>query len=564
MDSATRSVLDVARGLLGELDLEAVLGRILHSARELTRARYAALGVLDESRTHLGRFLTLGIDEHARRAIGPLPTGHGVLGELIRRPEPLRVADVGAHPRSYGFPAAHPEMQAFLGVPIIVDGLPFGNLYLTEKEGGGEFTERDEEAAVVLAEFAGVAIGYARRHTGAEERRVALEDNVNALEATIEIARALGGRTDLGVILELVAKRGRALVSARALVIELRRDGELEIAAVAGELPAGLVGKRLELEDAVAGAALRSGRTQRLSDRLNRSRYEQHGLGRLGVPAEEALVVPLVFRDAAYGVLVAIDRLEAGPGFTIGDQRVLEAFAASAATAVATARSAAEEHRRQRVAAAEAERSRWARELHDETLQGLASVRVLLAGARRSGTADAMAGAIDQAVAQLQSDINDLRALITDLRPAALDEIGLQAALEALADRVHRTGLEVELDTALADEGGEAPRRLAPDLETAIYRIVQEALTNAARHGRAAHASVTLVDGGTTVEVTIRDDGAGFDPAAGTGGFGLLGMHERVQLLDGTLAVESAPGQGATVRASFPARRARASAEAAA
>ena len=244
--------------MLEHLDLEVVLERVLQSARDLTGARYAALGVLDDARTGLARFLVLGVDEPTKRLIGRCPTGRGVLGELIRNPRPLRIDDVGSHPYSYGFPAGHPPMRSFLGVPILVGGQPYGNLYLTEKVGEHEFSEDDEQAAILFADFAGVAIDHARRFAGSEAVRGDLERTVGALDATIQIARALGGQTDLNTILELVAKRGRALVSARALVIELVRGDELELAAGAGELPAGLLGRRVRLEHTVASAALRS------------------------------------------------------------------------------------------------------------------------------------------------------------------------------------------------------------------------------------------------------------------------------------------------------------------
>ncbi|HEY6526503.1 MAG TPA: GAF domain-containing protein, partial [Solirubrobacteraceae bacterium] len=221
MDHATREVLKVARTVLERLDLEQVLERVLEAACELTGARYAALGVLDESRDGLTRFVTRGIDEQLRHTLGAPPTGRGVLGELIRNPRPLRLADVGSHPHSYGFPVGHPPMRSFLGVPVMVEGEPSGNLYLTEKQSGREFTEDDEEAAVLLADFAGLAIDHARRFTCSEVLRVALQHTVDALAATIQIARAIGGETDLDAILSLVAKRGRALVSARVLVIEL-------------------------------------------------------------------------------------------------------------------------------------------------------------------------------------------------------------------------------------------------------------------------------------------------------------------------------------------------------
>jgi GAF domain-containing protein len=146
MDEQARALLEVAGSVLGELEVDVVVDRVLQSARDLTGARYAALGVLDASRTELDRFITVGIDEHARAVIGALPRGRGVLGELIRNPVPLRLSEVGEHPRSYGFPLGHPPMRSFLGVPLRVGGMPFGSLYLTEKADGGQFSDEDEES----------------------------------------------------------------------------------------------------------------------------------------------------------------------------------------------------------------------------------------------------------------------------------------------------------------------------------------------------------------------------------------------------------------------------------
>ena len=545
-------MLDVARSVLAELDLEVVLERVLASARELTGARYAALGVLGASGSDLDRFLTLGMDDATRDGIGELPKGRGVLGELIRDAVPLRLAHVGRHPRSYGFPAAHPPMDSFLGVPIVVDGRPYGNLYLTEKEDAAEFTQADEDAVVLLAEFAGVAIDHAGRYTGAEKRRDELERTVAALDATTQIARALGGETDLDVVLELVAKRGRALVSARTLLIELEQGESLVVAAGAGELPDGLLGERVPVRETVASAALRTRRTQNLDDELNRSRFEQFGVGRLGVSAQSGLIVPLVFQARTYGVIVALDRLEDGPGFSTDDQRLLEAFAASAATAVATAQSVAIERRSQRLTAAEDERRRWARELHDETLQSLAAVQMMLSAGRRSDRPEALDEAVDDAVELLRQEVANLRALITDLRPAALDDYGITGAIEALVARVARQGIEVDLHTDLEYEPGQRPTRYPPDLEAAVYRIVQESLTNAVKHGRAGHARLEIRDDGTEIRISLEDDGDGFDPASSTDGFGLLGMRERVELFGGVLELESGPGRGTTVRAVIP------------
>jgi signal transduction histidine kinase len=550
VDRATQGILDVARSVLADLDLDVVLERVLEAARELTEARYAAVGVLNESRTELARFLTAGIDPHAKEAIGSLPRGRGVLGALIEQPVPLRLADVDMHPRSYGFPHGHPPMGSFLGVPILLDGKPYGNLYLTEKAGGAEFTPADEEAVVTLAEFAAVAIGHAALYTGTREDRDRLARTVAALEATTQIARALGGETDPDVVLQLVAKRGRALVSARVLMIELTRGQELEMAAAAGEVPPTLIGSRVPLADTVAAQCMRTGRPQMLEDELNRARFDEHGLGHLGVGAEAGIVVPLSFRGQGLGVLLALDRLEDGPGFTAEDMMLLESFASSAATAVATAQSVTNERQRQRLAAAEGERQRWARELHDDTLQSLSALRIGLASARRSGQAETVERAVGAAVEQLEEAIANLRALITDLRPAALDELGIKAAIEALAERAARHGIDVDVSIELDDD--DDSERLSGELETSVYRVVQEALTNATKHGHAKRAVIEVIQHDGRIELLVRDDGRGFDPQQGTAGFGLMGMRERVALLGGELQVASSAGSGTTVTAAMP------------
>ena len=513
-------------------------------AREVTGARYAALGILDDRREQLERFLTTGIDRETQAIIGDLPRGHGVLGALIRDPQPLRLTDVGAHPRSYGFPIGHPPMRSFLGVPVLVDGEAWGNLYLTEKQ-GGPFDEQDEEAILLLAGWAGDAVRNARLHRDVRARRDELERAVSGLEATIEIARALGGETDLDRILELIVKRGRALASARGMVLALTAGRELVVTTIAGEVPASVAGFRFPLKDSVGGDVLRTGRAERLADARGRLRTflaEQ-------VQAGSELMVPLRFRDRPLGVLAAFDRLEDGPEFSAEDERLSLGFAASAATAVATAQSMAGETLRRRLQASEAERRRWARELHDATLQDLGGLAILLSSARRSEDPERLAAAVDEAVEQLAGATADLRALITDLRPAALDELGIEAALDALADRVgSQAGLDVRLAVELAG-------RHSSELESTVYRLVQEALTNVVKHARAQSAQVAVLERDGWIEVSVVDDGQGFTPGGRYEGFGLLGMAERSQLAGGTLDVTSAPGEGTAVRARLASAR---------
>jgi two-component system cell cycle sensor histidine kinase/response regulator CckA len=343
VDRAENMAVGVARGLLGELDVEVVLRGVLEAARELTGAGYAALGVLAEREydgeggVGLARFITAGVDERTRLEIGSLPRGLGVLGELIRDPVPLRLADVSSHPRSYGFPTGHPPMQTFLGVPVFVGGRPFGNLYLSEKADGKQFTGEDEQAIVTLAELAGVAIENAQRYTETHRRREELERTVAALQATTQVTRAIGDETNLDTVLGLVAKRGRALVSARVLLIELHQSEDVLIAAGAGEVPAGLVGKRMPIAGTFAEQVVRTRSAVRVEDEVSRMRFNEVGVGRLGIQARAGLVVPLLFHDRSYGALLALDRLQDGPEFSAEDAQLLEAFAVSAATAVAIA-----------------------------------------------------------------------------------------------------------------------------------------------------------------------------------------------------------------------------------
>lgn len=527
--------------MVSELDPESVLQRVLEEARELTGARYAALGVLDEDKRELDRFLTSGATAEMHRAIGDLPRGRGVLGVLITDPKPLRLSDVGDHPRSFGFPVGHPPMRSFLGVPVLIRGEPWGNLYLTDKQGADAFDADDEEAIILLAGWAGIAIDNARAYHREQERRVELEQAVQGLEATTAIARALGGETDLDRILELIVKRARALVDARGVLILLQDGDDLVVRSIAGSLTGAIAGTRLPIEGSFGGDVLRSGRPERSADVHGRLRF---GLGGK-VNAKTGLFVPLVFHGRALGVLEAFDRHD-GDEFTERDERLLLGFAASAATAVATAQSAANVSLRRSLQASERERQRWARELHDETLQQLAGLKLQLSSARRRG-GDTLQEAVVAAIGQLDASIGDLRRLITDLRPAALDDLGLEAALEGLAERISEAaGLQTVLRVDITAQ------RLAPEIEDAAYRIVQEALTNVVKHASATSIEISVREEDGVVQIAVSDDGTGFDPARRGGGFGLIGMTERVELVGGTLSIEPSPRRGTTVRAELP------------
>lgn len=375
-ESRLSRLIEVGRRLVVETEMEAVITDALEAARQLTGARYAALGVLDSRRAELEQFMTRGIEARLRDQIGDPPHGGGVLGLLIEEPEPLILDDVSLHPRSQGFPPGHPEMKSFLGVPVKIRGEAWGNLYLTEKD-SGSFDDADIQSVVILAEWISIAIHNAR--------------------------------------------------------------------------------------------------------------------------------------------------------------------------------SAAAERVRLTIEAAEQERGRWARELHDETLQNLAGLRVLLSGTRRRTAMGPVSPILDQAIERIDETIVELRRLIADLRPAALDELGVEAALNALVDRLSGTAIEIDLyvDIDPEDEDG---RRFAPLIEDTTYRLVQESLNNAIRHGHAARAIVEVIEEEGEIRIRVTDDGSGFDPNRPGGGFGLLGMRERVQLTGGRFDIRSGE-EGTTIAAALPADR---------
>jgi signal transduction histidine kinase len=488
-----------------DMDVEAVLHRLLATAAEMTGAQYAALGVLDPERSELERFVTYGVSSDERSEIGAPPRGRGLLGAVIADPHPLRVDSVAGHPASAGFPPGHPPMQTFLGVPVMLHGEAWGNLYLCDKLEGEPFTAADEERVVMLAEWAAIAIDNARNFQESERRRVALESSVRRLQATTAIARAVGGETDLHRVLRLIVERGCDLVQVRGLVIFLREAGGMAAVAEAGEIPGTL--------------------------------RDPFGLAEAG-----GTLVPLLFRGRSLGMLVAFG---ASPGAE--DEALLQAFAASAATAVATARSVEEQRLHDALDAAENERKRWARELHDDTLQGLGGLRMLLVAASRIDDPARLRVTVRDALGRIEEEIDGLRGLIRELRPAALDELGLPAAIEGLAMRAtERQAVEVNARVQL-------PRaRYSPDVETAVYRVVQEALNNAIRHAHATRVTIAIDEHANVLHLQVHDNGRGFDPEHPTDGFGLAGMRERVALLRGDLEIASS-ADGTSVTAAIPA-----------
>jgi signal transduction histidine kinase len=541
-------LLSVGRRLVSELDLDSVLRHVLEAARELTGARYAALGVLDPEKSKLERFLYTGIDEEERRRIGPLPQGHGILGELITDPRPLRLDRIGDHPHSYGFPANHPAMTTFVGTPITIRGDVYGNIYLTEKEGGEPFDESDEHLLVVLAEWSAVAISNARVHEELRRGRADLERLVRGLQATASLGRELGGESDLGRVLELVTKRARALVGARSSYVLLLEGPELAVRAAAGEGGSHSIGRGI-----APGSELAAFIGLESSQRIGPA--AAGGLEELGIRAGAGLAVPLRSRGQGLGVLLVVDRHGADPSFTAEQQLTLESFATSAANAISAAHAIEDEKSKLAIASSERERGRWARELHDETLQELGALRIMQENAARASSLEEARAFLAIANEQVERTVSGLQGLIAELRPAALDQLGIAAAVDSLIDRLaSRSDLRLEADVDLAHERGEAGERYAPELESTIYRLVQEGLTNAIKHADASRARVAVEERDGVITVRVEDDGNGFDLTTVKRGFGLTGMRERVELAGGELTIEGREGGGTLIRAKLPVR----------
>jgi signal transduction histidine kinase len=535
-----RALVDAGVALASELSLDAVLQKIVASAAQLTGARYAALGVIDASGRSLDPFIVHGIDPETQARIGDPPHGRGILGALIQDARPLRLEDLTKDPRSIGFPRNHPPMRTFLGVPILLRGVAYGNLYLTEKAGGEPFTADDEELVLMFSSQAAVAIENARLYEAATRW-------LKQLESLNEIANALISEMELPRTLDLVAARLRELVQARVVLIALPTlGGHLVVRATDGEGTEGLDGTRLGKDESKAGRVLARRRSERVDSMIDDLEVDQELSRRL--EARTGLYVPMILRDRPIGIIAAHDKESTDARFSDEDVRLAEAFAARAAVAVDLSERVARDALRRVVSAQELERRRLARELHDETGQALTSILLGLKSLEDVRDQESLAESTSRLRELVVATLQDVRRLAVELRPKALDDFGLVAALERLVETFReQTGIEVDLEPRLGDE------RLPSDVETTLYRITQEALTNIVKHAHAKHVSIVLTRRDGSISAVIEDDGQGFSEEQGSGnGLGLLGMHERIALVDGRLAVESSPGSGTTLSIEVP------------
>ncbi len=519
-----QALLQAVVAIGSQLDLSAVLRRIVETAAELADAQYAALGVLDPSGNQLSQFITVGIDDTAREAIGDLPRGRGVLGLLIDEPRALRLANIAHHERSFGFPPNHPPMSTFLGVPVSVRGEAFGNLYLTEKRGGVEFTKEDEQVVLALASAAGLAVQNARLY----ERSLRRERWLEAASAIT--TRLLSGASPDDVFPQLV-EAARQLADADVALLQLPTgDGRMRVAAVDGhgadDLRGAVIEKPLIAIEAMstgAPVAIPDARAdQRVSDQLRTT-----GLGPM-------LYVPLGIADEALGTLV-VGRLGDHTEFGEDILQLVGSFAGQAALTLRLGAAAAD---REQLAVL-SDRDRIARDLHDLVIQRLFATGMSLEGSLRGMPADKV-DRVQQAVVDLDATIREVRSTIFALQnPAPIAGEGVREAVLTLTHSYCETlGFEPSVTFS-----GPVDTLIPAAVAEQMLAVLRESLSNVAKHAQASAVTVALHADPDAAELTVRDDGVGIP--AGTHRSGLANMAARANDLGGTFEA-TAEGNGTT------------------
>ncbi|MDX3112007.1 GAF domain-containing sensor histidine kinase [Streptomyces scabiei] len=534
------SLLEAVLAVGRELDLEQALRSIVEAAAVLVDAQYAALGVIGPDGKSLSAFHTVGIGEDRIAEIGSYPEGHGILGELIRHPEPLRLAKISDHPASYGLPAHHPPMNTFLGVPIRVRDQVFGNLYLTEKRDGAQFDEDDVSVTLTLAVAAGVAIDNARLYAESRQRE-------RWLRANAEITHSLmsgGARAEvLGLIAERAGDITQSALAAVALPMEDTGALAVEIAVgMDAEAHRGLV---LSMDKSLMGLAFAGAAPVTSADvgHDERISLEPPRFGGLG----PAVAVPIGTGEAGARGVVLLAREAGGPAFSASETETLQAFAAQAAVAMELAerREDAEQ-----IAVLE-DRDRIARDLHDLAIQRLFATGMTLQSAGRfiehEGASERVARAVDdldETIKIIRSTIFGLRTrdggAEAGLRARAVRVVGEAAPVLSFAPSVRMEGL---LDT-------DVPKETADH----VVAVLSEALTNIARHAGSSRAEVVLATDGREVRLSVTDNGVGL-PADGRRS-GLRNMAERAEQLGGGLEIGKPEGGGTTLTWRVPLQKA--------
>ncbi|MFF1279074.1 GAF domain-containing protein [Streptomyces marokkonensis] len=526
--SLLEAVLSVGR----ELELEQVLHSIVEAAAAVVEAQYAALGVIGPDGKRLSAFHTVGVGEEEIARIGHYPEGHGILGELIRHPEPLRVAKLSDHPASYGFPPHHPPMNTFLGVPIRVRDQVFGNLYLTEKRGGAQFDEEDESVLSTLAVAAGVAIDNARLYEESRQRE-------RWLRANAEITHALMSGSERGTALLLIAERAREITGASLAVVAVPMAGtdSLTVELAIGQDADSHRGLVVPVDGSLLGRAFTTGAPVTSPDIASDERVfpGPQRLGELG----PAVAVPIGSGDSVRGIALLARSADRNP-FADEEIEPLQGFAAQAAVAMELA------ERRQdaeQIAVLE-DRDRIARDLHDLAIQRLFATGMTLQSAGRLIEHKEASERVLRAVDDLDETIKIIRSTIFGLRSRTATAGGAGGLRARVVRVVGEAAPLLGFPPSVRMEGlidTEVPKETADHL----VAVLSESLTNIARHARADRADVVLQTDGREVRLTVADNGVGI-PSGGRRS-GLRNMAERAEQLGGTFDVTGPAGGGTTL-----------------
>lgn len=529
-------LLDAVVTMAAGLTLDALLSRIVTIAADLAGASYAALGVLgDGPDKRLRLFVTHGIGADVIEEIGDLPVGHGLLGLIIDRPEPLRLHDIAEHPASYGFPPHHPPMRSFLGVPVRIRNTVFGNLYLTEKLGGGDFTEQDESIVVALAAAAGVALENARLHEEAAERQ-------RWLSATAEIAGLVAGSAPGTEALHVIADRARKVSGADLVWVASGADADsVTLQAVAGTTAHLAAMTAQPMQRSLASEVVRTGFPVTVDDIATDPRAADVAAA-LGWPrVGPAVAVPLKSAEGVEGALVFGWSPERASAAHALDVALPSSFAEQAALALQVA---AGREDQQRLVLFE-DRDRIGRDLHDLVIQRLFAIGLGLESASRQTEKPEVAKRLSTAVDDIDATIRDIRRSIFAL--GSMDDAAdVQAEVTRIVERAATT-LKFRPTLRFV---GPVRTRIPPEVVPDVLAVLGEALSNAARHAESTAVEVVL-SAADDIRLVVHDNGRGVPEGALESG--LSNMRQRADRLGGQCLVESSPGQGTTVEWSVPA-----------
>lgn len=527
-----RGLLSAVTSVAEDLSLDAVLERLVQSACSLLKARYAALGVIGEDKS-LSRFITVGVDEELIRKIGPLPTGHGVLGLLTSDPRPLRLHNLHKHPSSYGFPEHHPPMVTFLGVPVRVRDKVFGNLYMTEKEDGEDFTAEDQELAVALAAAAGVAIENAKLFEDARLRTRWLEA---CMYVTGKMMDDMRDTNELS--LDMIAATALAESDSTTTLVGISSDdgAELYVSASAGEGSSQLTGRTLAITSATFSDVVKRGVPTVFENATD-------FLGPMeGLALGPIIVIPLGLQGTNQGLLI----LARNEGMGDYSQLVMEMSAVFGSN-VALALELARTHRMREQILVFTDRDRIAKDLHDVVIQRLFAAGLSVQSLQRFVTDKEATQRIRAVTTELDQTIRDLRDTIYSLKievgeTEPLSDLILRTVRNAAKPLVFapRLNLAGPIDTAVPDE-----------VAKHLLAVLSEGLSNAVRHAEAGAIEVSIDARGDELSVVIIDDGVGMGDSGRRSG--LANMEQRATLLDGTFDVVSVIGKGTRISWCVPA-----------